>query len=157
MWKSTLMRDPQTLAQSPKHFRGHQDCSQHLEEGTGAAKFKVTWAILDRAELVLGFSVQARVQVCRADLQGWRGPGLPAWGTGLRGAAPSCLQPGLPALLLSLWEPGNSIHMANSFTLSSSKGCFVKACLMLKDASGSLSPLSKPVFPPLGSLETKPN
>lgn len=88
MWKSTLMRDPQTLAQSPKHFRGHQDCSQHLEEGTGAAKFKVTWAILDRAELVLGFSVQARVQVCRADLQGWRGPGLPAWGTGLRGGSP---------------------------------------------------------------------
>lgn len=41
--------------------------------------------------------------------------------------------------------------MAGSFTLSSSKGCFVKACLMLKDASGSLSPLSKPVFPPLVS------
>ena len=79
-------------------------------------------------------------------------PGGQGWG-----AAPTCLQPGLPALLLSLWGPGNSIHMANSFTLSSSKGCFVKACLMLKDASGSLSPLSKPVFPPLGSLETKPN
>lgn len=44
----------------------------------------------------------------------------------------------------------NSIHMANSFTLSSSKGCFVKACLMLKDASGSLSPLSKPISPSLG-------
>ena len=61
MWKSTLTHDPQTLAQSPKHFGGHQDCFQHLEEGTGAAKFKVTSTILDRAELVLGFSVQTRV------------------------------------------------------------------------------------------------
>lgn len=34
---------------------------QHLEGGTGAAKFKVTLTILDRAELVLGFSVQTRV------------------------------------------------------------------------------------------------
>lgn len=71
------------------------------------------------------------------------GPWAPSLGDKVGGAAPSCLQPWLPALLLSLWGPGNSIHMANSFTLSSSKGCFVKACLMLKDASGSLSPLSK--------------
>lgn len=61
MWKSSLTHDPQTLAQSPKHYRGHQDCFQHLEGGTGAAKFKVTLTILDRAELVLGFSVQTRV------------------------------------------------------------------------------------------------
>lgn len=91
---------------------------------------------------------------------GGRGPGW--WGAdglGAGGRGPGCLgaqrQPPAASIRASgpTAEPlrtRNSIHMANSFTLSSSKGCFVKACLMLKDASGSLSPLSKPISPSLG-------
>lgn len=67
------------------------------------------------------------------------GPQLPPVG------APSfthCSAPG---------DLGNSIHMGDSFTLSSSKGCFVKAYLMLKDASGSL-PFFKASFSSPGAL-----
>lgn len=44
---------------------------------------------------------------------------------------------------------GNSTHMADSLTVSSSKG-FPKGLSDSEDASGSLSPLSKPVFHPVG-------
>lgn len=106
-WKSALIHDPQTLAQSPKHT-GHQEVTKIVSSTRRKAQehqFKVTWTILDRAELVLGFSVQTGWEVCRDDLQGWRGPWAPGLGTGLGGQPPLASNQGFPALLLSLWGP----------------------------------------------------
>lgn len=90
--------------------------------------FKVTETILDRAELVW-CSVQTWVGGLGvgADLKEWRGP--EHWGN--RRDPPAAFSQKFQAYC---WGLRNSIHIADSFTLSSSKGCFLKAYLILKDA-----------------------
>lgn len=118
-----------TPGQSFKHFWVTRLFS--VPEGRhGSCMFKVTKTILNRAGLVW-CSVQTWVggwgQGEGPSSQGVEG----AWALGEQAGPPSCIcqkfQP-------YCWRLRNSIHIADSFTLSSPKGCFLKAYLILKDA-----------------------